>query len=171
MASHLNMSLDQIIASKPPARRSGGGRMRVTNSGRKSRQVSPYAETRPGRSRPAAAGPTGGAALKFLLPNHLAGCLIGNGGASIKELMEICQASVHTSDGHTYYPATTDRVVYITGDQNQVNFAQSFVWEMIGQQTSCNSRVKWSPDLKSTGLHDDVLVVGEGTCSCLCVVR
>jgi predicted DNA-binding transcriptional regulator AlpA len=87
--------------------------------------------------------------------------------------MEISGASVHISDSQSHYPGTSDRVIYIAGMYNEVNLAQSLIWEMIGQQTFAETAgkrsIKWSPSevnpLTSgkTGEYDDVLVYGQIT--------
>ena len=54
-------------------------------------------------------------AIKFLVTNNLAGSLIGPGGNSIKELIEITEAKIHVSAAGTVYPGTNERIVFISG--------------------------------------------------------
>ncbi len=109
-------------------------------------------------------------AFKFLLSNTYAGILIGNGGSSVREMMDITDAAVHVSNHADYYPGTKERVIYITGPLAAVNLAQSLVWEMIGQQTDASDReggipttvVTWEPSSakNNPGQFDEVHVTG-----------
>jgi len=58
--------------------------------------------------------------LKFLIPNFMAGKLIGKGGSSISELQSKFDASIQISRNNEYFPGTMDRVVCISADIDQI---------------------------------------------------
>lgn len=102
------------------------------------------------------------AAIKFLLDNELAGSLIGAGGSSIRDMIEVTGASIHISSSTRRHPTTSDRTLFISGDAESVSLAAALVWEMIGQQTDARnnnlSDVPWDASAAnaSPGQYDDV---------------
>jgi len=58
--------------------------------------------------------------LKLLVPNYAAGALIGKGGALLNEIKETYGGFIRLSGGREYYPGTTERIVVITGEVNQI---------------------------------------------------
>lgn len=97
-------------------------------------------------------------AIKFLLSNALAGLLIGIGGQSIRDLIEVSGASIHISSINDFYPGTTDRVLYISGSEDSVTTAQSLVWEMIATETNAESSgipADWQPK-NASGAYDSL---------------
>mmetsp|Transcript_15306 Transcript_15306/g.14683 ORF Transcript_15306/g.14683 Transcript_15306/m.14683 type:complete len:497 (+) Transcript_15306:157-1647(+) len=107
--------------------------------------------------------------IKFLVSNRLAGLIIGSGGASIRELIEVTKARVSMSSKDEYYPGTNDRVLLITGRPNEVMFAQCLVWDLMAIQISDEEdgrRTVWSPRNASrdtNGAHDDTQISGRLT--------
>jgi RNA-binding protein Nova len=104
--------------------------------------------------------------LKFLFPKKQAGCFIGPGGQSIKDLMEVTGADIHISSIQDTYPGTTDRVVYMTGKHGEISAAQTMVWEMIGRVTEVGSDgiAEWNPRLVSDSMDgENVHVEGKIT--------
>eukprot|EP01039_Chlorochromonas_danica_P008472 gene8472-9338_t len=167
--SKLDLPLAALTSPRGESKFSRNSLRASAKNGRRSRQSNPYKESRPVRqliARPPL--PPGHGAIKFLLNNHYVGCIIGSGGGSVRDLMQITGATIFVSDVVHPYPGTTDRVVYITGSIHEVNFAQSLIWEMIGQQTDAELRnlrgVKWNPSLVNplnegtTGQYDEVMV-------------
>jgi hypothetical protein len=113
--------------------------------------------------------PHGLISVKFLISNRLAGLIIGSGGASIRELMEVSKARVSVASKDEYYPGTNDRVLLITGRPNEVMFAQCLVWDLMAIQISDEEdgrRTVWSPRNASrdtNGAHDDTQISGRLT--------
>jgi hypothetical protein len=171
----LTKSLDEIIEDqqKQPGNRKPMTSLNVRGStnGRNQRQAVPYANSAPRQSEKKNSSINHEqVCIKFLLTHHMAGSLIGNGGQSIKELMEITGASVHVSSSNEHYPGTTFRTIYITGNDGQVSLAQSLMWELIGQQTHTYklnegtniSTATWNPNtaFKNPGRFDAIEVEG-----------
>eukprot|EP00053_Salpingoeca_punica_P010341 m.93048 g.93048 ORF g.93048 m.93048 type:complete len:164 (-) comp15357_c0_seq1:1598-2089(-) len=63
------------------------------------------------------------AAMKILVPNFLAGTIIGKGGSCIAETQNETGARVHLSQAREYFPGTTDRVVMLQGSLPSVRAA------------------------------------------------
>jgi hypothetical protein len=175
MADRLNKSLDDIITDSEAQQRRGRGRgggssmaARGRQGQRRERKPEPYDTRRQPRGdrneRSADEAHTYECAIKYLLDNNKSGSFIGNGGASIKDMIEITGASIHISNPTRCHPLTGDRVVFITGSEESVGLAQALVWEMIGQQTDAeNEGLKdliWNPAAAkaSPGQYDTVEV-------------
>jgi hypothetical protein len=128
------MPLDDIVNSR---QRSRGRRTDDSSRGRNRRTDSSNA-------------PSYEAALKFLLDNDLAGVLIGMGGSSIREMIDVTGASIHISSSARRHPTTMDRTLFISGDADSVRLGAALVWEMIGQQTDARnngrSNIAWDPN-------------------------
>jgi RNA-binding protein Nova len=71
------------------------------------------------------------AAIKLLLSNREAGCLIGKGGSSIVALQTKSGCRVRVSKADDFFPATQDRVVLITGSFSAVSEGISNILESI----------------------------------------
>lgn len=103
--------------------------------------------------------------IKVLLSNTLAGSLIGLGGKSIKDLMEVSGAKVHVSNNTEPYPGTSDRVVVIAGDLDAVNLALKLIWEMIGHITCAQNpkEADWNPKemINELGQNEEASVTGK----------
>lgn len=106
-------------------------------------------------------------AIKLLLSHNLTGSLIGLGGKSIKDMIEITGAKVHVSSNTEPYPGTSERVVMISGDIDAVILAQTLVWEMIALVASAENpkEVEWNPKemLNYLGQNDSTEVSGKVT--------
>lgn len=173
----LNMSLDAIISQRDGQGSNNRRRntpvsfaIRNNTQRRDQRQSNPYENRNNARRNPRVPTASTEYALKFLLNNQLAGTFIGNGGSSIRDMMDITEASIHISNNGDSYPGTKERVVYITGNAQSLNLAQSLIWEMIGQQTSANQEggrksAIWDPASAkaSPGEYDDMQVYGRIT--------
>eukprot|EP00890_Picochlorum_soloecismus_P000202 jgi/Picsp_1/1182/NSC_04663-R1_binding to tomv rna 1l (long form) protein len=86
--------------------------------------------------------------LKILLPNSLAGAVIGKGGTKITEVQsQSGGAKVVLSRSQEYYPDTTgnqDRVLLISGTQmEQVTMALSLILKLLEQEMSNNGDETW----------------------------
>ena len=71
------------------------------------------------------------AAIKLLLTNREAGCLIGKGGSSIVALQAKAGCRVRVSKTDDFFPATQERVVLITGTFSSVSEGISNIIENI----------------------------------------
>ena len=80
------------------------------------------------RAAPAAPGPC---ALKVLVPNNVAGSLIGKAGSAINDMQAETGARIKLSQANEFFPATQFRVVLITGTPEAVKHANSIVWGKI----------------------------------------
>lgn len=113
------------------------------------------------------APPAKATAIKLLLSHNLTGSLIGLGGKSIKDLIEITGAKVHVSSNTEPYPGTSERVVMISGEIDAVILAQTLVWEMIALVASAENpkEVEWNPKemLNFLGQNDSAEVTGKVT--------
>jgi len=58
--------------------------------------------------------------LKLMVPNYVAGALIGKGGACLNEMKEKYGGFIRLSGGREYYPGTDERIVVITGQTSQI---------------------------------------------------
>ena len=55
-----------------------------------------------------------------MVPNYVAGALIGKGGTVVKEMNKMYGGFLRISSGGEYYPGTEERIVVIEGEKNQV---------------------------------------------------
>ena len=105
--------------------------------------------------------------VKFLVSSGVAGCLIGPGGVTIKELNEISEARIFVSNIDETYPGTTDRVVLVTGSQKAIDKAQSLIWDLLASsiKNKGDRGFLWSAKCSFADEydHDDVTVVGKIT--------
>lgn len=113
----------------------------------------------------AGSGSTPRLSIKFLVPNGLAGSLIGTGGAAIKELIDVTKAKVLVSGITDVYPGTSERIILVSGNEDAVDAAQTLVWNMIGLNVKAegDKTVSWSPRASSESPeeHEDVTVTGK----------
>ena len=82
---------------------------------------------------------------KLLVPNAAAGALIGNSGATIRELMQRFQAEIRLSRHGDYFPGTSERVCVITGDVDNVCSVTEYVFQATKKEAEHN---------KSSGIDD-----------------
>jgi len=69
--------------------------------------------------------------LKLLVPNYVAGALIGKGGTLLNELKETYGTTIRISASRQYYPGTMERVVIILGDVNQIIETNNYIMEKV----------------------------------------
>ncbi len=79
----------------------------------------------------AVVSPDSDAAIKLLLTNREAGCLIGKGGSSIVALQGKTGCRVRVSKADDFFPATQERVVLVTGTFSSVSEGISDIIENI----------------------------------------
>jgi len=58
--------------------------------------------------------------LKLLIPNYVAGALIGKGGAVMTELQNRFGGNIRLSANREFYPGTVERIVVLTGEVDQI---------------------------------------------------
>lgn len=69
--------------------------------------------------------------LKFLVPNHVAGKLIGKGGSAIENLQSSHNLSIKISPNNEFYPGTSDRIVCGVGEiGNIIEFGNYMIGEL-----------------------------------------
>jgi len=69
--------------------------------------------------------------LKLLVPNYVAGALLGKGGTLLPEMKSEYQVDIRLSGGNDYYPGTDERIVVITGDVNHIVDLNSHIMEKL----------------------------------------
>lgn len=89
--------------------------------------------------------------LKILIPNHLAGKLIGKGGSNINELQSKYSASIQVSPNQEFYPGTEERIVTVTAEVAQIiEFCQNLIQHVLTER---------SPDRMDSGNHDFKIII------------
>lgn len=73
----------------------------------------------------------GEALLKLLVPDYVAGALIGKGGACLTEIKNTFGGYLRISGGREYYPGTEERVVVITGEESEVSKICNHIMEKV----------------------------------------
>jgi len=58
--------------------------------------------------------------LKFLIPNFMAGKLIGKGGTNIGDLQSKFNANIQISPNKEFYPGTTERILTVSADIDHI---------------------------------------------------
>ena len=129
MDFRLTKSLDDIIAAKEKSKQSKSmkGLKSKVNNTRNLRKNEPYRSksnlslhaniTNSNYKKSTTSSILNECILKFLLPLQYGGTIIGNGGAAIRELMEISGAIVRISNLSNTHPVTKDRILYISGTE------------------------------------------------------
>jgi len=69
--------------------------------------------------------------LKLLVPNYVAGALIGKGGTCLNEMKEKYGGFIRISKGREYYPGTEERIIVITGEVTQIIDMNNHVMEKV----------------------------------------
>jgi RNA-binding protein Nova len=69
--------------------------------------------------------------LKTMVPNHIAGSIIGKKGQTIQILQEQTGAKLKLSSANEFYPGTAERVVVILGELHQILAMLDLVTEKI----------------------------------------
>ena len=65
----------------------------------------------------------------MLVPNYVAGALIGRGGSVLNELKAKYGGHIRLSGGREYYPGTEERVIVITGEVSEVIDLNTYIME------------------------------------------
>jgi len=74
--------------------------------------------------------------LKILIPNHIAGKLIGKGGSNINELESTYNASIQVSPNKEFYPGTEERIVTISAEVEQIiEFCNNMIENVLVDKT------------------------------------
>jgi len=85
----------------------------------------------------------GKSTLKFLVPNHVAGKLIGKGGSELKNLQSLHNLSIKFSPNNEYYPGTSDRIVCVIGEmENVIEFGNYLISDLEIDKTSSKGELK-----------------------------
>jgi len=105
--------------------------------------------------------------LKFLVPNFMAGKLIGKGGSNIGELQSKFAASIQISPNREYYPGTTDRIVSISASIDQIiNFTDHLIGLVQEEERSERNNPELKPEVRFVVSNIAAgLVIGKGGAS------
>lgn len=71
--------------------------------------------------------------LKMLVPESIAGAVIGKGGKTISELQEESGARIKVSQASEFYPGSSDRTVMVSGLLQNVVKGQELIWQKISE--------------------------------------
>ena len=111
-------------------------------------------------------GPPRGGSLyaKLLVPERLAGVIIGKGGAGIVELESHTGCNVRLSANRVYFPGTSERVMVITGpDIGSIERIIPIIVSRLNAQTSHDP----SPVVEAGTIMLIRLILTNTACSCL----
>ena len=71
------------------------------------------------------------ALLKLLVPNNVAGALIGKGGTAIEEMQNKFGGCIRLSQNREHYPGTDERIVLLTGEIEQIIKFNNHIMEKV----------------------------------------
>jgi len=74
--------------------------------------------------------------LKLLVPNYVAGALIGKGGTLMKEMKEKYGGNIRLSANGEVYPGTDERIIVLTGELHEINELNNAIMEKIQDVTT-----------------------------------
>jgi len=74
--------------------------------------------------------------LKLLVPNYVAGALIGKGGALMTELKETYGGNIRLSANRECYPGTVERVATLIGEISEINEINNYVMDKVEEGTT-----------------------------------
>jgi len=74
--------------------------------------------------------------LKLLVPNYVAGALIGKGGALMTELKEKYGGNIRLSANRDCYPGTVERVATLTGQLSEINEINNYIMDKVEEGTN-----------------------------------
>jgi len=74
--------------------------------------------------------------LKILVPNYVAGALIGKGGSLMKEMKEQFGCNIRLSANGEVYPGTDERVIVMTGETSQIMELNNCIMEKVRDVTT-----------------------------------
>jgi len=69
--------------------------------------------------------------LKLLVPNYVAGALIGKGGTLMKEMKETYGGSIRLSANGETYPGTDERIIVLIGEVNEIAELNNCIMEKV----------------------------------------
>ncbi|KAG0461889.1 hypothetical protein HPP92_020365 [Vanilla planifolia] len=69
--------------------------------------------------------------LRFLVSNMAAGSIIGKGGATIAEFQSLTGARIQLSRNHEFFPGTSDRIIMVSGEFNEIIKALELILEKL----------------------------------------
>lgn len=69
--------------------------------------------------------------LKLLVPNYVAGALIGKGGTLMTEMREKFGGNIRLSANRQCYPATNERIIILTGENNEIADLNNYIMEKV----------------------------------------
>jgi polyribonucleotide nucleotidyltransferase len=75
--------------------------------------------------------------LKMLVPENIAGAVIGKAGATIAELQEESGARIKVSQASDFYPGSSDRTIVLSGFLENVIKGQVLIWQKISEVSVC----------------------------------
>jgi len=105
--------------------------------------------------------------LKFLVPNFMAGKLIGKGGSNIAELQSKFDASIQISPNKEFYPGTTDRIVSISANIGEIiSFTEHLSDLVVEEEQSDRNNPLLRPEVRFVVSNIAAgLVIGKGGAS------
>ena len=71
--------------------------------------------------------------LKVLIPNPIAGLLIGKQGVTINTMTESSGCRIRLSGNNTFYPGTNERLVLLSGTKSAIIMALELVTEKVAE--------------------------------------
>lgn len=74
--------------------------------------------------------------LKLLVPNYVAGALIGKGGSLMTEMKEKFGGNIRLSANREIYPGTDERIIVLTGDTSEIIDLNNHIMEKVQSGTS-----------------------------------
>lgn len=74
--------------------------------------------------------------IRFLVSNASAGSIIGKGGATITEFQSQSGARIQLSRNHEFFPGTSDRIIMITGEFNEIIQAMELIFAKLLSETT-----------------------------------
>eukprot|EP01135_Chromosphaera_perkinsii_P006342 Nk52_evm71s485 gene=Nk52_evmTU71s485 len=90
--------------------------------------------------------------LKLLVPHSQAGCLIGKGGAKIKEIREISGTQISVSQD--MLPNSTERAVILTGTAGSITTAVALICDVLHENPMKGSTILYKPHMRAPHLYD-----------------
>jgi len=69
--------------------------------------------------------------LKLLVPNYVAGALIGKGGTLMTEMREKFGGNIRLSANRQCYPGSSERVIVLTGEHNEITDLNNHIMEKV----------------------------------------
>ncbi|KAL0905137.1 hypothetical protein M5K25_027318 [Dendrobium thyrsiflorum] len=79
--------------------------------------------------------------IRFLLSNTAAGSIIGKGGSTITEFQSQSGARIQLSKNHELFPGTSDRIIRISGELNEITKATKLILEKLLNEAEENHDV------------------------------